>query len=67
MRKVKVTAYNKNGELVEQGGWFHCWGSDFEEFESGPVSMTMGIIELEEGNRIVTVFPRFIKFISPPE
>lgn len=31
-------------------GYFHAWGIDYEEFESGPGQFTVGIVEDEQGN-----------------
>jgi len=50
-------------ELVGTGV-FHCWGSSYEEFEDGPVSYTMAIVELRDGS-IITPNPQDIVFFNP--
>jgi hypothetical protein len=44
---------------------FHCWGADFEEFESGPGNTTVAIVEWPDGS-IETVLPKFIRFLDTP-
>lgn len=45
-------------------GLFHCWGCEWEEFETNVGNNTVGIIELEDGT-IETVIPQNIKFVEP--
>lgn len=44
-------------------GYFHKWGIDGEELDTGAVNYTIGIVELKDG-RVVTVMPENIKFID---
>ena len=74
MRKVTIFEYEKNergnikqpSNLILAGkGLFHCWGSDFEEFETAPGNYTVGIVELMDG-QIVKVCPALLRFDEPP-
>lgn len=52
------------GKFVEKAfasGIFHTWGSNYEEFESGPGNYTVAIVELEDG-RVVEVLPKDLIF-----
>jgi len=40
---------------------FHCWGSEFEEFEAGPANRTTAIVEFSDGS-VEAVLPHEIKF-----
>jgi len=42
---------------------FHCWGADYEEFESGPGNYTVAILEKEDGS-VVLEHPSRVRFIS---
>jgi hypothetical protein len=78
MRKVKVYKYEKREEKneeyprgrtyfekVEDGeGVFHTWGSDYEEFESGPGNYTTAVIERADG-KIETPPAHMVEFILP--
>ncbi len=39
---------NKHHETREVVGRFHCWGVDYEEFETGPGCYSTAIIELDD-------------------
>ena len=41
--------------------WFHQWGSEFQEFESGPGNYSVAIIELDSGE-VKTVVPEWVTF-----
>lgn len=64
-RPVTITATHFDGnEHVKADvgkGFFHQWGTEFEEFESGPVNYTVAIIEKEDGS-IETPLPHNIRF-----
>lgn len=34
---------------VEKSGVFHCWGSDYEEFDVGGGTFTAAVIEFPDG------------------
>ena len=66
MRKVdlfKPVRKNNNylGKKKIGEGKFHQWGTDFEEFDTGPGNYTVAIIELSDGN-IETFTPDMIRF-----
>ncbi|MCC7579626.1 hypothetical protein H8V75_11885 [Enterobacter roggenkampii] len=70
MRKVecKTITYKyhegKRNELVTtREGLFHQWGSDYEEFETGPGNMTVAVVEFPDGT-VETFLPHLIKFID---
>ena len=44
-------------------GYFHKWGVESEELDTGALNYTIGIVELADG-RVVTVMPENIKFID---
>lgn len=44
-------------------GRFHCWGSDYEEFEAGPGNHTTAVIEQENGE-IVVCAPETVQFLD---
>ena len=47
----------------DREGKFHGWGSDYEEFESGPGNYTVAIVELPDG-KVETVPPYLIRFLD---
>lgn len=55
MRKVTIfkwgTLKGERGlvKVFSGSGIFHCWGSDYEEFELGPGNYSTAIIEMEDG------------------
>lgn len=53
MRKCVASVY-QNGKWVHVNGFFHQWGSDFEEFEHGPANYSVAIIELDDGSIVMT-------------
>lgn len=40
--------YKDENSVVE--GYFHHWGVDYEEFETGPGPFTVGVVELDDGS-----------------
>ncbi len=67
LRKCKGrTRVNVNGrwEMQEfEKGYFHGWGTDYEEFESGPGNFSVAIVELPDG-RVVTPAAGDIVFLD---
>lgn len=69
MRKVMVYRYEKVAggkvEKVEGGiGFFHAFGSDYEEFEAGPANFSTAIVEMPDGS-VINPSVNLIKFIDP--
>lgn len=66
MRKCKfstmVKAENNGWVKKEQYGLFHRWGLDMEEYESGGVNWTVGIVETSDG-QIHSTSPSSIQFL----
>lgn len=53
------------GNFIKEGvGRFHCWGSNYEEFESGPGNFTVAVVEDQESGQVHLVHPEDIKFIK---
>ena len=48
LRPCRAIRYEK-GEQIEVFGLFHRWGSQYEEFESGPGNFTTALVEAENG------------------
>ena len=44
-------------------GYFHQWGVNFEEFESGPANYSVAIVELQDGS-IITPVAQDIQFLD---
>ena len=68
MRKVMVSEYLKqeNGclELEEtEEALFHEWGSNYEEFDSGPGNYSIAIVEFDDG-KIQSIPVEQIRFIK---
>ena len=59
MRKIDGTGKIESDFINK--GLFHQWGVEYEVSESGTVSYTVGLIELEDGT-IISVAPENIKF-----
>lgn len=53
--------YKDENSVVE--GYFHRWGVDYEEFETGPGPFSVGIVELDDGS-VVQRAPSAIKFLD---
>jgi len=51
MRRVKVKKYDRQKKAMVDDGeaTFHQWGSEYEEFETGPGNFTVAIIERDDG------------------
>ncbi len=47
-------------------GYFHTWGNDYEEFETGAGNYSIAIVELPDG-KIVKVNPNDLKFLDTKE
>lgn len=62
-RRCKAMVYD-NGKKVPVEGWFHEWGCDYEEFDSGPANFSVAIIELDNG-KIVEALPCSVVFLAP--
>jgi hypothetical protein len=45
-------------------GFFHQWGHEYVEFETGPGNYTVGIVETADG-KIFTPDPKNIVFLDP--
>lgn len=55
-----------DGKLVNtsfERGYFHEWGVESAEFETGGVTDSVALVELESG-KVVTVAPRNLEFIK---
>ena len=67
MRECEVFHMDFKTKKIENDGKgvakFHDWGVDFEEFDSGPASFSVAIVERENG-KIETVCPSMIRFIN---
>ncbi len=65
MRPVKFKKYFK-GEISkepETSGIFHCWGSSYEEFETGAGNFSVALVELVDGT-IEEVLPECLRFVD---
>jgi len=62
LRPCKAKIYERGG-FREVTGVFHCWGADFEEFETGPGNYSTAIIELDDGE-IVSCVANNVKFLD---
>jgi hypothetical protein len=52
-------------EMVDKGtALFHCFGSEYEEFENGVGNCTVAIVEWPDGT-VGTVLPGEIRFLEP--
>ena len=64
LKKTWPQGYSKPPIMEEVGiGEFHCWGSDYEEFNSGAANYTIAIVEMSDG-AILTPLPSEIKFLK---
>lgn len=51
-------------EMVEfDNGIFHQWGSNYEEYDNGAASFTVGIVELPDGT-VIMPLAEWIQFTS---
>ena len=60
----KCIFYENSGDKEKGIGteaFFHEWGSDYEQFESGAGNLSVGILELKDGS-VKTIIPELIKF-----
>lgn len=62
-RSCKGKYYDEGGYSLFNKGIFHHWGTSYEEFESGPASYTVAIVELQNG-KIVEVLPSELQFVD---
>lgn len=61
---VKWNYEKKAHEVVAfDNGTFHQWGSNYEEYDNGAASFTVGIVELSDGTVIMPI-ARWIQFID---
>lgn len=63
MRKCKGRYYRKGTYHDFELGYFHKWGCNYEEFESGPGNYSVAIVELPNGE-VVMPMPDDIQFID---
>ncbi|MFV0422146.1 hypothetical protein [Oleidesulfovibrio sp.] len=65
MRSVNIS---KIGNIIPHApeGVFHCWGAEFEEFESGPGNYTVAVVEHSDGT-VKLYPPEAIRFVDKPE
>lgn len=65
--KGKYTKWNSEKKAHEvvtfEDGIFHQWGSDYEEYDNGAASFTVGIVELPDGTVIMPI-ASLIQFIN---
>lgn len=47
-------------------GWLHCWGSEPDSGENGQISVTVAIIEMDDGT-VRTWLPERIRFLEPTQ
>lgn len=70
MRKCKGKYYKSiNGKIEPvtfELGYFHSWGSDYDEFENGVGNYSVAIVELPDGS-VVTPMVRDIQFLDSNE
>lgn len=69
MRRVKFKYYQQptkacSNPWVDAVGFFHQWGSSFQEFENGPGNFTTAIVE-DEAGKIHEVSPSYVVFLEP--
>lgn len=70
-RKVMVR-HNVKGDdgkwyLADKGeALFHCFGVNYEEFESGPGNFSIAIVEYPDGT-LDTVPIEYVRFLTPTE
>lgn len=63
LRIVTVSYYDKGKKTrVDTTGRFHCWGIDYQEFESGPGMYTVAIVELDDGS-VKVIHPTDVRFM----
>ena len=65
MRRVKVWKTTEDEKPEPREGWFHEWGTDYEEFESGPGPYSVAIVEFDDGS-VGLVYPMQMRFLEPP-
>lgn len=64
MRKCKGKYYD-SGKIIDfELGYFHQWGCNYEEFESGAGNYSVAIVELPNG-KMVTLLVNNIEFLEP--
>lgn len=63
-RKCVASVYERQkGTWREVIGWFHTWGTSFEEFDNGGVSVTTAIVEDKNG-KVWTPTAEYVRFID---
>lgn len=53
MRKCKGKYYKRGKFYDFEIGYFHQWGYNYEEFETGPGNFSVAIVELPDGKIIM--------------
>lgn len=66
MRKCKGRYYKKNQYNDFEMGYFHQWGCNYEEFETGAGNYSVAIVELPNGE-IIMPSPDDIQFLDGAE
>lgn len=66
--KGKYGFWEKNKWVYEEFelGYFHTWGCDYEEFETGAGNYSVAIVELPNG-KVVKVNPIDLEFLDTKE
>ena len=62
LRPCKATSY-KDGKAEDVFGYFHQWGVNYEEFETGPGNFTTAIIETF-GGAVVSCPAETVEFLD---
>ncbi len=63
LRKCKGRYWMCGKCVTFERGYFHKWGTDFEELDEGLVSFTTAIVELPDG-KIIATSPENITFLD---
>lgn len=61
--KVNIYTNGMHQVLIFDLGYFHGWGCNYEEFETGAGNYSVAIVELPDGE-IITPLPNDIEFID---
>jgi len=66
LRKCRGRYYKKGVYHTFFEGYFHGWGCNYEEFETGPGNYSVAIVELPDGEVVMPVADD-IWFLDKPE
>lgn len=66
MRKCRGKYYKQGKYHTFFEGYFHRWGCNYEEFETGPGNYSVAIVELPDGEVVMPVADD-IWFLDKPE